>query len=144
MVFYLIPEKIRMVIVAIVGSCVGWLTYELIYYVNPFSAFRASSSWLIEFLIGVARQHAFHRWFTFTHHVSYWKSLGRAYMFYSVSAGVGAGIDFVLTEHLHVNHRLAWGICLIVTALISLFALKKIVFGPVIDRRSNVWKEKVL
>jgi hypothetical protein len=128
------PEKIRMLIIAIIGSLIGWITYEIIYSINPLRSCRASSSWLLEFIIGTARQHALHRFFTFTHYVPYWSSLVRAYIYYSTTACIGAGFNFTLTELLHVHHRIAWATCLIVTAIISLCYLKKIVFKPVEGR----------
>lgn len=123
-----VQEKLRMIIIALVGSLIGWLTYEIIYYVNPLTMYRASSSWFVEFVIGVTRQHALHRWFTFKHVVPYWDSLVRAYFYYSGCAITGAGLNYILTEVLNMHHRFAWGLCLLYTALISLFFLKRIVF----------------
>ena len=106
---------------------IGFLTYEIIYFLNPIQP-KASSSWAIAFLVGVARQHALHRWLTFLHHSPYWKSLGRAYLMYSGSLLVSSALNWALTEQYHMHHRLAWACCLIVTGLISLIFLKKYVF----------------
>ena len=121
------PENVRLILTAIVGALIGYITYEIIYYFNPFSP-KASSSWFLAFIIGVARQHALHRWLTFSHKTSYWKSLFRAYIMYSGSLFISSGLNWFLTEIVSLNHRLAWGCCLITTALISLIFLKKYVF----------------
>jgi hypothetical protein len=135
--FFKIPEKIRMILIAVIGGLIGWITYECIYWINPLHTCRASSSWLLEFTIGTARQHAMHRWFTFKHNGPYWSSLFRAYLYYSTTACIGTGINYILTERLHVYHRTAWVTCLFITATISLFALKKIVYKPSPETRGT-------
>jgi putative flippase GtrA len=109
------------------GALIGFITYEIIYFLNPINP-KASSSWFIAFVIGVARQHALHRWLTFLHKTPYWKSLGRAYVMYSGSLFLSSALNWVLTEKMLIHHRIAWGLCLIVTALISLIFLKNYVF----------------
>jgi putative flippase GtrA len=118
-----------LVITACLGALIGFVTYEIIYWINPIDP-RASTSWFIAFVVGVARQHALHRWLTFSHPTPYWKSLGRAYVMYSGSLVVTSALNWGLTEQLLLNHRLAWAICLLVTALISLVFLKRYVFRP--------------
>jgi putative flippase GtrA len=123
------PEKVRMVTTAVIGALLGLITYEIIYALNPFTP-RAPTSWALAFAIGIARQHALHRWLTFTYRTPYWRSLRRAYVMYSGSALVGTLLDWVLTQWLGVNHRVAWLICLMSTATISLVFLRRYVFGP--------------
>lgn len=123
------PEKARMVCTAILGAGVGLLTYELIYLVMPLTP-RATISWIVAFIVGVARQHGLHRWLTFSEREnSYWPSLGRAYLMYSAALVVGAVLDWVLTEEVGMHHRLAWLCCLLTTATISLVFLRKFVFA---------------
>lgn len=126
--YYQFPEQVRLVCTAILGAGIGWITYEIIYWFNPLDSSRATTSWVLAFLIGVTRQHALHRTLTFTHHSSYWRSLGRAYVFYSVSTLLGAGLNYTLTNRLGLHHRLAWLACLMLTACISLLFLKRLVF----------------
>lgn len=122
------PEKVRMVVTAIFGASLGLITYEIIYYLQPFEP-RATISWVVSFTLGVARQHALHRWLTFNERASpYWRSLRRAYVMYSGSMVVGAVLDWVLVEQFGVHHRLAWFCCLMTTATISLVFLKHFVF----------------
>jgi putative flippase GtrA len=127
--YFKLPEKIRMVNAAAAGALIGWITYEIIYLLNPQSVYRATSSWLLGFLVGVVRQHALHRYFTFAEKTPYWKSLWKAYAFYTVSAVIGSIVNFMLTEVVHVHHQIAWLACLLITASISLFGLKKAVFS---------------
>jgi uncharacterized membrane protein YjjB (DUF3815 family) len=136
--FFKIPEKVRMILIAIIGGIIGWITYEFIYWINPLHSGRASSSWLLEFIIGTARQHVMHRWFTFRHNGSYWRSLLKAYLYYSITACIGTVINYFLTEQLHVYHRIAWVACLCITAAISLFALKRIVYNPASETRETI------
>ena len=113
---------------AVLGAAIGWLTYEVIYWFNPFDAYRATTSWFVGFVLGVARQHALHRTLTFTQKSLYWSSLGKAYLFYSISALLGACANYYLTSVLGLHHRLVWLICLGITASISLLFLKRLVF----------------
>jgi putative flippase GtrA len=126
--FYEIPQIIRMLITALIGAFIGFLTYELICWLNPVTLYRATSSWMLSFLIGIARQHGLHRVFTFTHKSPYWRSLGRAYLFYSASAIIGSALNLYLTKILSIHYRLAWLSCLVITALISVLFLEKLVF----------------
>jgi len=121
------PEKARMLVTAVIGAIIGLITYEIIYALNPVQP-RATTSWALAFGIGIARQHALHRWLTFTHKSPYWQSLGRAYVMYSGSAIAGTLLNWGLTSGLGVNHRIAWVICLFTTAAISLIFLKRYVF----------------
>ena len=125
--FRQLPEILRMSVTAILGVGIGYLTYELIYFLNPFEP-RASISWLIAFIIGIVRQHALHRGLSFNHPTPYWKSLFRAYVMYSASLMLGSGLNWYLTVQLDMHHRLAWLVCLILTAGISLITLKSFVF----------------
>ncbi len=126
--YHQLPEKVRLVLTATLGATIGWVTYEVLYWLNPLTRYRATTSWGLSFLVGVARQHGLHRWLTFTHKSPYWRSLGRAYLYYSVSALLGALTNYYLTVILGVHHRLAWLVCLGFTALISVFFLKRLVF----------------
>jgi len=125
--YWILPENIRLVLMAIFGALLGWVIYELIYIYNPFEP-RATSSWILAFILGVARQHALHRWLTFQSKSSYWKSLMRAYVMYSTSLILGTILNFILINHFNFNHRIAWLACLGLTACISLFFLRNYVF----------------
>jgi len=125
--YHALPERLRMVLTAILGAFIGLVTYEIIYWFNPFEP-RATTSWAVSFLIGVTRQHGLHRMLTFTHQSPYWPSLGRAYLMYTGSLLFGTLLNWVLTEGCGINHQAAWFCCLLSTATISLFFLKHFVF----------------
>ena len=123
-------EFTRMVSIAILGAIIGFITYEIIYYFNPFSP-KATLSWILAFIIGTARQHALHRHFTFLFKTHYWESLYRAYILdFGVLVSTSA-LNWFLTEIIHVDHRLAWFSCLVLTAIMSLIFLKQFVFKKV-------------
>jgi putative flippase GtrA len=125
--FYKQSETIRMLIIAVIGVILGFITYEIVYCLNPFSP-KATISWILAFIIGIARQHALHRQFTFSHKTSYFKSLYRAYIVDVGALVFSTGLNWFLSEMLHMNHRLVWACCLVSTALISLVFLKKYIF----------------
>jgi len=122
-----LPENVKLVLTGIIGALLGFVTYEIIYFINPFEP-KASISWFLAFIAGVARQHALHRWLTFNFKTPYWKSLFKAYVMYSGSLLLSSALNWFLTEIIQLHHRIAWACCLLITALISLVLLKKYVF----------------
>jgi len=126
-----LPESIRIVATAFIGAAVGYATYRIIYVVNPLQP-RTTTSWLLSFLVNIARQHGLHRRLTFEHSGPYWPSLGRAYVMYAGSAVATTGLNWYLTIVRGLNHGLAWVICMALTAAISLIFLKRFVYriGP--------------
>lgn len=88
-----LPETSRMALTAVLGALTGLVSYEIIYWLNPLEP-RATTSWVVSFLLGVTRQHGLHRWLTFNHRVPYWPSLGRAYVLYSGSLLWGTGLSY--------------------------------------------------
>jgi putative flippase GtrA len=127
--YHQFPETLRMMLTAILGAGIGWITYEIIYWLIPAFSCRATASWVLAFTIGVVRQHALHRTLTFIEHTPYLSSLGRAYIFYAMATFCGAFLNYTLTVHLEVHHRMAWLACLLLTGLLSFFFLKRMVFN---------------
>ncbi len=123
-----LPERVRIVGTAFIGALVGYVTYLVIYAFNPLQP-RATTSWLLAFLVNVSRQHALHRWLTFANPGPYWPSLARAYVMYSATAVATTTLNWYLVVHLEWNHHLAWLACLGLTGLISLAFLKRFVFS---------------
>lgn len=126
--FRLLPEEARLLIVALLGALIGLVTYQLIYWVNPFEP-RAPTSWLASFLVGVPRQYSLHRSLTFRSDVPYAPRLARAYMLYACIAVVTTSLNWLLVVRHSVPHHLAWLACICTTGLINFFALKPLVFG---------------
>lgn len=125
--FFKQSEFIRMLIIAVVGAVLGFVTYETIYYFNPFYP-KATLSWFVAFVIGVARQHWLHRYYTFQYKIPYIKSLYRTYIVDFGALFFSSGLNWFLSEVLNFNHRLTWLICLLASALISLMFIKKYIF----------------
>jgi hypothetical protein len=122
-----LPEPIRLVATASIGAAIGFVTYQLIYALNPLQP-RTTTSWLLAFLFNIARQHGLHRSLTFTNSGPYWPSLGRAYLMYSGTAMATTTLNWYLTIVRGLNHNVSWVICMGVTATISLLFLKRFVF----------------
>jgi putative flippase GtrA len=127
-----LPEKLRLLLVALAGAAIGLATYQLIYWINPLQP-RAPTSWLAAFVIGVPRQYSLHRSLTFRSNVPYAPRLARAYVLYSCIAVVTTALNWWLVERLAVPHHLAWLACISTTGAINLFALKPLVFGQRAD-----------
>lgn len=127
--YHQFPEPVRMMLTAVIGAGIGWVTYEIIYCLVPAFSYRATTGWLLAFVIGVVRQHALHRALTFTEHTPYLKSLGRACLFYAMATLCGAVLNYTLTVRLEMHHRTAWLACLLLTGLLSFFFLKRMVFN---------------
>jgi hypothetical protein len=121
-------ETVRMASVAIAGTFVGWLTFELLYFINPLHHYRSATTWAVEFAIGVLRQHALHRWFTFRTRTPYWRTLGRAFVFYVCCALLGTSINYILTDRAGWNYRVVWLLCAVFVAMMSYIFLKHKVF----------------
>lgn len=135
--FYKQSELVRMLLIAVLGAVLSFATYEVVFYLNPYSP-KATISWVLAFLIGVARQHALHRYYTFRHKESYVRSLYRAYVVDIGALLFSSGLNWFLSEVLGMNHRLVWLICLSSTAIISLVFLKKYIFKVQNDRSQIV------
>ncbi|GIX06598.1 MAG: hypothetical protein KatS3mg115_1001 [Candidatus Poribacteria bacterium] len=128
-------EPVRIAVVSSLGTGLGWLTYELIYWLNPLpEVWRATSSWLVAFVLGVVRQHALHRWLTFSHETPYWESLGRAYLFYASLATLGATLNGYLILTLGWHHRWAYLASVLATGVLTLTLMKRLVFVPARSR----------
>jgi putative flippase GtrA len=130
--FKSLPELLRMAIIAVIGAGISFITYEIIYFFNPFNP-KASTSWAMAFMINIARQHALHRWLTFSKPAKYWSSLLRAYIMYAGSVLLSSLLNWFLTEYWSINHRLAWVICTLLIGAFSFVFLKRFVFrlsGP--------------
>jgi len=122
-------EFLRMILIALLGVFLGFITYEIIYFINPFAP-KETVSWFFAFLVGVARQHTLHRNFTFSHKTFYWKTLRRAYILNTGTLIFSATLNWFLTVVLNLHYRIAWVCCIVFTGLMGLLFLKRYVFNP--------------
>jgi len=113
-------EFARFVAVGPLGVGLGALQFELLWLVNPWTEYRASSTWLVSSLVGVLWVHALHCRFTFaaTARGRWRATLGRAYLLYTSSVALGTLIMWGLVDEVGVRRTPAW---FITTALTSLF-----------------------
>ena len=122
------PEFIRVCISAAIGTVLAWVTYELVYVLNPFEP-RATSSWVISFAIGIVRQHHLHRTLSFPGTTEPYKQTLSRDVVASVAVFLASTIlNFFLTEMAQINHRIAWGICLSGVAAFDFILMKFFVF----------------
>lgn len=117
----------RMLFVALIGIVASLITYEIIYYINPFSP-KTTISWSMAFIIGIIRQHALHRYYTFEYKISYFKSLYKAFVLDFSVLMLTSGLNWVLSETFNLHHRFVWLLCLLSSAIMSLFFIKNYVF----------------
>lgn len=121
-------EPERVAIAAAIGTVLAWLTYELIYYLNPFEP-RATSSWTVAFIIGVFRQHHLHRTLSFPGTIrSYSGSLWRVCAMALLVLVIGTSLNYWFVQYLQFNHRAAWAGCLISVAALEYALMKIFVF----------------
>lgn len=121
-------EIVRVGIAAAIGTLLAWVTYELVFFLNPLEP-RATTSWAVAFLIGVFRQHHIHRVLSFPNSVfSYSGSLSREAVASIIILIAGAGLNFLLTQRFGIHHRMAWGSCLISVAALEYGLMKFFIF----------------
>ena len=122
------PELARVGVVALIGTVMSWVTYEIVYFFNPFEP-RATTSWAVSFTIGVFRQHHLHRNLTFPQNgVPYGTSLGRDIVASLIVIVLSTILNFALTEIGKINYRAAWAVCLVSVAAVDYMLIKLFVF----------------
>lgn len=132
---------IPVILVAAVGLLLSWVTYEIVFFLNPYEH-KATSSWLVSYVVGVLRQHHLHRRFSFPDsHTTYKTTLLRDILSSVTLLFVGTLLNWVLVGVLHLNHRLAWLICTATIAALTLVLIKAFVFksgqGPAKSKCSD-------
>lgn len=121
-------EVERVALVAAIGAAASWLTYEIVFFLNPLEP-RATLSWILAYCLGVLRQHHLHRLISFPDAPArYGASLARDYASSAVILGGSACLDWILAEGAAVDHRLAWLLCTCFVGLSGYFAMKTFVF----------------
>lgn len=121
-------EVERVAAVALFGTFVSWLTYELIFLVNPIEP-RATTSWFLTYLTAIVRQHHLHRVISFPGpKARYAATFGRQVFVNLTLLGLGAGLNYGLVEIAGLHHRLAWLVCMALVATANYLAMKFFVF----------------
>ena len=121
-------EVERVASVALFGTIVSWLTYELIFLVNPLEP-RATTSWFLTYAIAIVRQHHLHRVISFPGPKAHYAATFRRQLFVNVTLlSLGGGLNYVLVELAGMHHRLAWLICMGLVASSNYLSMKFFVF----------------
>lgn len=129
-------EVFRVGTVAALGTLASYVTYEIVFFFNGLDP-RATTSWAISFVIGVFRQHHLHRYLSFPKVVArYGVTLRREWFASSIVLIFSVALNYYLTENLSINHRIAWGTCLMGTAGMEYSLLKFFVFRKRKKRRN--------
>ena len=126
--FYALPRPARFAVVGLGGVGIGFVVYNLIYWLNPYEP-RATTSWAIASIVAVWRQHALHRFLTFhDRQVRYVKSLGLAYVAYSIGIVGSTALNWWLTQILDIHHLVAWAVCIASAVIMNYFLLERFAF----------------
>ena len=126
----LIPEKIRFLITGMFGVFIGGFIYVIIYKSNPLETHKATTSWILAFLLAILRQHALHYFFTFTEiSVPYLNSLYGAIKTYSFNLVWSTVLIHFLNEQVKLDYRISWFITVAISVPLSYILLKKLSFG---------------
>ena len=121
-------ELERVVSVALFGTLVSWLTYELIFLINPIEP-RATTSWFLTYLTAIVRQHHLHRLISFPGPKANYAATFRRQVLVNITLlGLGGGLNYVLVELADLHHRLAWLICMALVASSNYLSRKFFVF----------------
>ena len=113
-----------------IGLILGFGLYEAAYRLLPDVGLRPTLAWVASYAVGIAFQHSLHRWLVFRSPVSYWASLWRTYLVYSIGSIVAAGLNLSLNSVTDLNHRIVWLVTTCVVSVLNFAALKLFAFAP--------------
>lgn len=129
------PELVRVAIVAGIGTVLAWLTYEIVYALNKIEP-RATTSWVLAFIMAIFRQHHLHRNLSFPNNQnSYLVSLSREILSSVWILCASAGLNYGIVSALGLHHRAGWVICLIAVAALEYALMKFYVFRRTSGKR---------
>lgn len=121
-------EVERAILVAIIGAALSFITYEIVFWINPFEP-QATISWVVSFGIGAIRQHHLHRWISFPDSKARYRlSLSRFFFVSILIASISTASNWLLTQTLDVHHRAAWLICITLVGVLNYLAMKLYIF----------------
>lgn len=117
------------------GTIAGFGLYEATFALIGERSARATTAWIIAYVIGIFAQHALHRWITFGPETPYWQTLRRTYVVYPIVLAVSSGFNYLLTDVAGWNHRLAWLTTMGLSAILAFVGLKLFAFAT--DQESS-------
>ena len=102
-------EIFRFILVGGSGVVIGWFVNNIIYFLNPVNAYKATLTWTLAYIVGVWQQPGLHWNFTCEcSNLSYFKSLKGSYIAYSMGLFISITVNFSLVEVFEIHHQLAW------------------------------------
>ena len=119
----------RFVMSGVLGILAGFGLYGVAYVVNPITRYRATTSYIASYLVGIVVQHALHRWITFGTEVPYMRSLRRSFIVYPVILVMTSGINLVIVRGLQWHHLAAFWISVGLSGLLSFIGLRAFAFN---------------
>jgi putative flippase GtrA len=118
----------RFLLVGPVGVVLGMLQYELLWQLNRLDAYRASSTWIVSSVLGIAWVHALHCRFTFRGPGSarWGDTIGRAYLLYASTVAIGSWLMWLLVDEMSVRRASAWLLTTAVTSVLNFVLLRRL------------------
>lgn len=119
----------RFILSGVLGILAGFALYTLAYGLNPVTRYRATSSYIASYLVGIVVQHALHRWITFGTEVPYMRSLRRTFIVYPVVLAITSGLNLAIVRGLQWHHLTAFWISVGFSGLLSFVGLRAFAFS---------------
>ena len=119
----------RFIVSGLVGSAVGFFTYQLIWFCLPDFPAQATAAWFISYHVAVVRQHWLHCRFTFQAMKGrFWSTFGRAYAAYAFGLVITTACHYLVSETLQLGGNIAWIACYAVAIVMNFPLLKHLVY----------------
>ena len=123
------PEGYRYLVVGGGGVILGWIIYNLIFWLNPFEQNRATTSWAVSYFLAIIRQHALHYHLTFSSSKStYFESLIGAFGAYGIGWIITTMANGIIMSRFTSDHQIAFFATLCIGFTFNYFLLKKFAF----------------
>jgi putative flippase GtrA len=124
-----LPPFARFVIVGIIGVIASWIVYNIILVLNPIDKYKATSTWILAYILGVWQQHGLHRFLTFENtEIEYNSSLARSYLAYLLGLILSTPLNFGLVEVIGWGIQASWLASVITSTIANYFLLKRFAF----------------
>ena len=112
--------------------------YEVLYWVDLWSAHTAVAAWAVSSAVGNVEAHFMHYRFTFKSTFPYFRSLNRAFWTYTGQLVVTTSSHYLMVEVLLVHHRIAWLVNTCVFGFFNFLLIRWIAFPPEYDQKNSL------
>ena len=107
--------------------------YEVLYWIDLWSAHTAVAAWAVSTAIGNVEAHFMDYRYTFKSTFSYFKSLNRAFWTYTGQLVVTTSTLYLMVEVLLVHHRIAYLVNTCVFGFLNFVLIRWLAFPPELD-----------